>query len=120
VTKTTINCLSTLKYTSKKLKFKVRAIKLITQSTLQLTCNFFYKYVEIANNSKSTLIIFKFSTSENHVSTLIFPLGPFSKYMDKYNFLDFKSYKIGKLCSKLGNQVKFTSFTLPLVIYICL
>jgi len=38
--------------------------------------------------------------------------------MDKYNFLDFKSSKISKLCSKPGDEVKLASFTLPQMICI--
>jgi len=43
-------------------------------------------------------------------------LGPFSKKIDlNTTFLDIKSSEIGKLCSKLGNEVKLASFTLPLM-----
>jgi len=46
------------------------------------------------------------------MKTLTLSIGPFSKQMDLSNFLDLKSSKIGKLCSKPGNEAKFASFTL--------
>ncbi len=49
---------------------------------------------------------------ENHEKTLNFSLGPFSKQMDKYNFLDFKSNEIAKLYIKPGNEVKLANFIL--------
>ena len=52
---------------------------------------------------------------EKHENTLLFPLGPFSKQMDKYKFVDLKSSEIGKLCSKFGNEVKLASFPLALI-----
>jgi len=54
--------------------------------------------------------MFKIFNGENHENTLLFPLGLFSKQIDKYNFLDLKSSEIDKLCSKLGNEVNLASF----------
>ena len=55
------------------------------------------------------------SNSQNHENNLFFPLGPFSKQMDEYKFLDLDSSESGKPCLQLGYQVKFISFTLPLM-----
>jgi len=62
----------------------------------------------------------KIFIGENYENNLHFLLGPFSKQMDKkYDFLDFKSSEIDKLCLNSRNQVNFVSFTLPLIIHIC-
>jgi len=59
---------------------------------LLLKCNFLK--IEITNNFKSTLICLIFNY-ENHEYTVLFSLGPFSKQMDKDNFLNLKSSEIG-------------------------
>ncbi len=49
-------------------------------------------------------------------NTLQFPFAWFSKQIDKYNFSNSKSSEIDKFCSKLGNEVKFASFSLLLMV----
>jgi len=56
--------------------------------------------------------MFKLFIVENNGNASFFTFGPFSKQMDLYGFLDLKPSEIGKLCSKLGNEVKIASFIL--------
>ncbi len=65
--------------------------------------------MQIAPNKHLHVEIFN---GKNHGKTLNFSLGPFSKQMDKYNFLNLKSNEIAKLCIKPRNEVKLANFTL--------